>query len=491
MNTETSFEVSGSALQNRTSSSPEHNYYTSKQRKEQIENHQDIEKNERHEADEYLTEELQNLDETISTQEELNSFLENNFPNNDEAKQFANEYFARQNQFGIEITEQELLEKLYLRFSKSEKLSTADQIKLEISQLEGTGKSRTEILKNLVSKYENEPAVKTWVENWKNFLALQEFAESKPPTEQIAIERIISGADFTAENSFDTALKEISKNAEISTQTKFEISKRFGGDHINSVSEMDNMLRHVKSHKEEIEKAIDTQKTTAENLETAIADIEKQLADLSPDDPQREELKAKLANRTQQLQQTQTELEQLESAKPNEVSFTLRQKVSAKLNPDGSRSIRLNDSDFEIRLPDNRIFMDRKNLNSINLAFSYNALQKIGLANVIFAPPLTNNTVPLLAQRKMGAKILQSLGYNPGQIISQRDIYNLEKDLRLLKQPGSNNSPVEDLQELGIWNVAKQKINSSRLFSTLKFIRENRGKNINFEALNDLFASKD
>lgn len=206
LQSETSFEVSGSAGQNHPFAYHEQHYSTLKQRKIQENHHRKVEKNERQQADNFLDIELQNFEETILTQGELDAFVSINFPNNFEAKKIANEFFSRQNQFGVEIKKQELLEKIQFQLLNGENLSVATQIKTDIAEFEEKGKSRSEILQILIVKLGNEPAVSIWVENWRNFLALHKIAATKTPTEQKAIERILSQADLTSDNAFDVSL---------------------------------------------------------------------------------------------------------------------------------------------------------------------------------------------------------------------------------------------------------------------------------------------
>lgn len=184
------------------------------------------------------------------------------------------------------------------------------------------------------------------------------------------------------------------------------------------------------------------------------------------------------------LEQTETEIENLEKEKPKEISFKLREGFSAKLNPNGSRTINIEGSSFTIQLPDNALFMGRKNMLSINLAFTYKALSNVGMES-LFTPQLNSNEVPDKNQRLFSNQILKELGYKNDTILSQSSINQLEKDLSKLKRKGSNTTGIEDLTALNIWDISTQEVNMSRLKSCLGFVRENRGREIGFENLKE------
>lgn len=413
---------------------------------------------------------------------ELNflELIEKDFPINEEALTIGENFIKRNQLMGIEVSFDEIKTHISERLGENEELSSADQVKNYKEQLSTEGKSQVEILKNLIFKFENEKVVSTWVENWKNFLKLHQFAETKPPAERKAIQRIISKADFTNENSFDTAFTEIQNSTEISTETKTDLQKQFGAANIQTVSSMDNALNQIKNHKKKIEKQIDGKKSERESLQSEITDLEKELDDLAPDDPKREELKTELTQKKQTLQQTKTEISDLEKAKPNDISFTIRSGFTVKLNPNGSRTINVEGSNFAIQLPNNALFMGHKNMLSINLAFTYKALNGVGMDS-LFTPKLNSGEVPDKKQRLFSNQILQQLGYKTDQIISQTSINQLEKDLSKLKQQESNSTGIEDLATLGIWDISTQEVNINRMKSCLNFIRQNRGRQIGFE----------
>jgi len=437
---------------------------------------------ERDKADQRLENEILALN--ISSQKDLSDFLQKNFPNNTQANDIAQKYFNEQISLGFSVDKEYLLRSITKLTNNEHELSTADKIKAHKEQLSKQGKSPTEILQILISKYEKEVAVSTWVENWKSFLQLHELAENKPPTERQAIQNIIAKADFSNENAFTNSLSEIANSAEISTETKLEISQKFKGENISSVSAMDSALKQLKSKKAKIEDAINEKKFEKTSLLSEIETMEDELGNLPMDDPKREKLKTNLNLKKQVLEQTERSIADMETKKPQEVSFILRDGVSAKLNPDGSRCVEIGENKFTIQLPENALFMGRKNMLSINLAFTYKILSQLGM-ETLFTPKIKNGEVPDKQQRIFGSRILNGLGYKTDQILSQSNIYQLEKDLGKLKQTGSNTTGIEDLEALGIWDISSQSINSNQLDYCLHFIRENRERDVGFAELKE------
>jgi hypothetical protein len=355
---------------------------------------------------------------------------------------------------------------------RNNEISTADQIKNHKEDLTKQGKSQTEILSLLISKFENNESVSKWVKNWRNFQKLHQFAESKPPAERKAIQNIISKADFTSESAFSTSLAEISQSAEISNETKFEISREFGGANIKSVGGMDYQLKEIKSHTKAIEKEIGVKSSEKNDLDSEIEDLENELNSLPLDDPKRQELEEKLEQKKEVLEQTENEIDRLEKGKPKETKFVLREGFSAKLNKDGSRSIKIGEN-FAIRIPSNRLpFTDTKNLRAINLAFPYKVLKDLHIADTIFSPNLENNSVPSKSQRDLGHLILSSLGIDDAKILSEENIQQLKKDLSFLN-PQNGKTGQENLIELGVFDVGSQSLDRVRLKKSLEFVRDN------------------
>jgi hypothetical protein len=194
----------------------------------------------------------------------------------------------------VEMNNNEKSEDNKNKSSVEKDISKADQIKNYKELLSLQGKSQAEILKILISKFENDESVSVWVANWKSYLKLHKFAESKPLPERIAINRIISNAGFSNESAFAISLKEISNSSEISTQTKLEISREFDGTSVTSVNEMDTGLNQIKSQKKQIEKEIGVKSREKSSLQNDIDNLEDELENLSPDDPKRQELEKKL-----------------------------------------------------------------------------------------------------------------------------------------------------------------------------------------------------
>ena len=364
-------------------------------------------------------------------------------------------------------------------------ISIADKIKNFKEDLTKQGKSQSEILKILISKFENEESVSTWVENWRNFQKLSVFAESKPPQERRAIQNIIAKADFSIENAFATSLSQISQSTEISNVTKLEISREFNGAKVFSVGDLDNGLKQQQSRKTEIESAINDKSREKNVLNSDIDNLENELEKLSLNDPKRQELEEKIEQKKEVLKQTKSDIITLEKAKPKEVSFGLRSGFSAKLNNDGSRSIKIIEDDFAIKLPSNFLpFTDLKNLRSINLAFPYRALRNQNISNIIFSPNLENNSVPTKRNRDMSHLILSTLKIDDSKILSENDILQLNKDLSRLTSVKNGKSAQEKLIDLGVFDIQSQSLDKVKFSENLKFIRENRGLD------DDLFFEK-
>ena len=413
--------------------------------------------------------------------------MEKYYPKNLKAEKISRDFFEKNNSIGINVSKEELKNKIDSNIEKKEEISTADKIKNYKEELTQQGKSQTEILNLLIAKFENEEAVSVWVENWRNFQKLHHFAENKPPAERRAIQNIIGNADFTSENAFSTSLAEISQSAEISQETKLEISQEFNGANVFSVDDLNAGLKQQKTRKVAIENAISTKSREKNQLDLEIEQLENELEKLPLDDPKREELATKIEQKKEVLENTETQIKDLEKTTPKDVSFPLREGFSAKLNDDGSRSIKINSQNFAIKIPSNRLpFTTTKNLRAINLAFPYTILKELHIADTIFSPNLENNTVPSKSQRDMGHLILSSLGIDDTQILSTENIKKLKKDLSFL-QPQNGKTGKENLIELGVYDVGSRSLDKEKFREILKRIRENRGLGDGFfEKLNEL-----
>jgi len=387
--------------------------------------------------------------------------------------------------FGISLNKKEINSTKNNKIDKNNELSVTEKIKNFKEELTQQGKSQSEILQILISKFENEEAVSTWVENWRSFQKLSVFAESKPPAERRAIENIISKADFTSENAFATSLSQISQSTEISNATKLEISREFNGAKVFSVDDLDNGLKQQQTRKTEIESAINNKSREKTALNSDIENLETKLEKLPLDDPKRQELETKIEQKKGVLKQTKSDIITLEKAKPKEVSFGLRSGFSAKLNNDGSRSIKIIEADFAIKLPGNFLpFTDLKNLRSINLSFPYRALRNQNIANIIFSPNIENNSVPTKRNRNMSHLILSTLKIDDSKILLENDISQLNKDLLRLTSVKNGKSAEDKFIDLGIFDIQSQSLDKAKFRGILKFIRENRGLD------DDLFFEK-
>ena len=451
-------------------------------REKQRELHKNVEAVEHQQADKELTEQLN----PIISIDNLDSFLQENFLGDQKAKVLAKEFLNIQNSFGALVREDMLITYLQNNLMEAEDLSTAEQVKNFKEKLSAQGQSPVEILQLLINQFEHEPAVSTWVENWQNFLRLHQLAGRKSPTEQQAIQTIIGQADFTSETAFSTALNQIADSTAISEQTKVEIAQAFNGATVRSVTGLDRGLKHIKSQKQKLTKAITVKTKQSVLLDLELQRLEAELSTLSQFDPSREQLEAKIKQLHQAMQNNQYEIEQLTDQKPEVVSFELRKGVQAVLHPDGSRSVQIESLDFAIKLPGNRLpFQGTKNLRCINLAFLYPVLQKQGIADFMFTPSLQNGKVPTKAQRDMGHILISGLGFDDRQILSETEISQLHQDLTLLTATEDYTSGLDCLASLGIYDPVLKKLNQEQLKKVLGFIRENRGmkRELVFEAL--------
>jgi len=243
---------------------------------------------------------------------------------NEQALIYAREYIVKKEMLGIPIRKESLKDSVYQKLESVHSYSAKYQITLIKKELVKQGKSTTEILQILIAKFENESSITLWVENWKNYLALHQYAQTKPPSEQKTIESIISKADFASEDSFADTLSLISKSSGISTQTKLEIAQKFNTENISTVGAMDSALNQIRTRKKDVEKAIDIKTVEKETLQTEIENLEEELEALTAFDPKREEIDTKLKEKKGMLKNTEAVLQTLEDQKPNEVSFVYK-----------------------------------------------------------------------------------------------------------------------------------------------------------------------
>lgn len=455
------------------------------QREKQRKNHENLEEQERLKADIYLENAIYKPENKLVRKDNLTEIVNQSYFSNTRAIEIALKYLERQNDFGIDVTESELKDKINIEIKKESEISTADKIKNYKYQLTQQGKLPTEILQTLISKFENEESISTWVSNWKNFLKLHQYAQTKSTVQQKAIQKIIAKADFTNQNAFTNTLSQISKSSEISTTTKLEIAQKFSNENVTTVVEMDNTLKQIQTRKKDLEKTINIKYVEKKSLKLEIENLENQLEKLPYHDPKREEIDVKLKEKKEALKDTENTIQTLEEESPKNVSFPLREGYTAKLNPNGTRTIEIDDLNFSLQLPENRLFMNQKNMLSINLVFAYRAFALNGMER-IFTPNLENGAIPDKKNRLFGSRILKLLGYPTNQILSQTNIFQLQKDLSKLKQSGSSSTGMEDLKTLGIWDIAKQEVDNNRLNSCLWFIRKNRGRDVGFNELKGL-----
>ncbi len=376
----------------------------------------------------------------------------------------------------------EILGDYLINESKQEKtLSKEEEIK-EFRKLKGQPPEI--ILQKLISKYENDESLKTWIKNWRNFLSLHQFAENQSPVERMAIETIISNSNFTEENSFDIALSEINKSSEISTETKLDIQRQFKTTGINTVRAFDYTLKQEKKYKKNIEKKIQSRNSDIENLDDEIQKLNEELDKLPHDDPKRSELEVKIKEKSEQINTYKQELSVLNEAKSDKVQFMLRNNLLGVLNADGSRSVKIISESFSIQLPSNNLpLMGMKNLRSINVAFPFLVLRSLNISNEIFTPNLDDGGMPTKSQRDMAHFILSSLGIDDSRILSEKEIAQLKTDLTHLTDTQSAKTGRECLIELGIYNLSSQNVDMKQLKKALSFIRDNIERNWEYKDL--------
>ncbi len=356
-----------------------------------------------------------------------------------------------------------------------ENYSVEDKIKVLNKKLRAEGKPLDEILKTLISRFGKEKSVSLWVKNWKNFLRLHEIAEKKPPAERAAIQQIIYKADFSSSSAFAASLKEIQASENISEATKLEISQEFGGGKVKSVKQMDRRLKKIQKEQKRVSQAIESKNAETENLKTEVSGLKKQLEDLSPNDQKRKMLEKEIREKKATLEETENAIKLLTETK-KDVSFTLREGITAKLNPDGSRSIIIDTESFEIRLPSNNLpLTSTKNVRSVNLVFPLRFLKSQNVEKEVFALPVRQNGVPSRAQRNMGHLILSSLGFHDSQILSEENILQLREDISRLCGSQKGKSGRDNLIALKIFDIKEDKLNKEKLREVLEFIKENRG----------------
>lgn len=466
----TSSEVTDSARQNADPLYLRQLNAKAKERIAQQEIHKNIETAEREQADKELKDSLN----TIDSIKDLNLFLKENYPDNPKARKLSLSFFEEQISLGIPPKTDEISTFLDREIMRDNELSVADRIiKLE-EELTQQGKSSQEILQLLISNFENETAVQTWVENWKNFQRLSQFAQSKPPQEQKAILSIVGKADFSSATAFETSLTAISKSSDISEATKVEIMQEFKGSSIKSVVGMDAGLKQAKLRKEQFSKVIKQQTQNSEMLSSEIESLENKLEDLEETDPEREDLENQIKQKKEALEQTNKQLTKLKREQPKDISYKLREGFTVLKNQDNSRSIQIDGLGFSLTLPSNRLpFQSLKNLRSVNTAFVYSSLKQLEISQFIFSPELKNNELPTKAQRDMCHTILDSLGFNDNRILDQQEINELNNYLSQLVDKEEYLYPVDRLIALNLYNPVSQKTNIDKLEEMLKSIKEN------------------
>jgi CII-binding regulator of phage lambda lysogenization HflD len=469
-----SLELADSTRWNPTQAFLNHHNDKAKERKKLCDFHREIEAKEHQKADQDLDREINSLDDFI-TLKDLPEFIVDNYKGNTETLKTAQEFLMQQISFGLKSTKGELKRKIDSELVENKYLSTADRIIAFKNQLTDQGKPPEFILKSLITKFEKESAFQIWVDNWKKFLRLSELSSSKSPTERKAIQQIIGNADFSDETAFEIALESINENENISLETKYEIAQEFDGNTANSIAKMDAGLKYMETRKAQIESTLSKQNSLKSQISNELSTLREELNDLAINDPKKEEIEQKIAGKKQLLSQTKSTIKKFESEKPLNVSYPLRKNFLVKLNSNGSRSIILEHTNFEMRLATNSLpFMGTKNLRCVNLSFVCDALFKQGISKEIFSPNLVFGAVPNKSQRDMGHLILSTLGYDDRSILSENDIPLLKTDLSRLTASNDLRTGRECLTDLRIYDPIERRLDKIQLKKALRFIRENR-----------------
>ena len=448
--------------------------------------HASIEKREHDSAELDLDNELKNYSKETVTSENLNGFLDKYYPKNEGAMSLSNRLIQEYSTLGRPLTEKRLTEYIEKNIEHEGKQTVLRNAIVLKEDLASKGKSKIEILKTLIDTYKYTPELKTFVENWRNFLELWQFAETKSPTERKAITSIISNSDFTSLESFEIVLSEIEMSNDISSQTKLLIQRKFKTTGINTVSSFDQTLKQESRFKEKIEKQIQNRHVDIKIMPNEIERLHSELDKLPADDPKRFELESSLEEKGERLKTYHQELSALSNAKPKKVEFQLRNDLIGELRPDGSRFIRIATENFNIQLPPNNLpFMGTKSLRAINTAFPYLVLRSQHISDEIFSPDLIENGIPKKGQREIAHLILTSLGVDDSKIISERDLSYLKKALSFLIDAKSGKTGRVSLIELGIYSLSDQRVNKDKLQKALQIIRENHGEDMNYQKLKE------
>lgn len=368
------------------------------------------------------------------------------------------------------------------RMDLETKLIKEEEVQNYLKQLKG--QSSELILQKLILKYENDESLKIWIDNWKNFLSLSEYAEDKPPAERKAIKSIISKANFTEDNSFDMVLTEIEKSSDISNKTKLEISRKFKTNGINTIGAFDHALKQKKKWKNDIEKSILYRNSDISNLKNEIQNLNNKLDKLIVSDPKRDKIQEQIKQKEILLKTYKSEIIEFQKTNPKIVQFLLRTNIQAILNPNGSRSVKMLDSSFIIDLPENSFLMNNKNLRTLNLTFPFMILLSQNMTDEIFPPGIVSGSIPNKRQRRIAHFILSGLGFNDKRIITEDEISQLKEDLSMLQdKENQSKTGQECLVEIGVWDCVSQKLNEKHLRILLEIIKKKRGENLDFKKL--------
>jgi hypothetical protein len=414
------------------------------------------------------------LDEDVYVDENnLKSFIDIHYSGDLNVLENAKKHLSIQKMLGMKVTTEKLKSFLSENIDEKQELSTEDQIKAYKEQLSTKGKSSVFILKSLIAKFGSDLEISAWTENWKEFLRLHELSKTRSPKEREAIQSIIARADYTSENAFSIALATIQSSTELSETTKREIVAEFDGSYVTTVVQMDSGLQLLKDRKKEASRLLGTKQAELDSLNSDIEELKQQLENLPEGNSKREKLEQQISKKTDLLKDTQDQVELLKTESRKQTAFEIRSGFFAELNPVGSRSLKIPEK-FSLKLPSNTLpFTGLKNLRTVNLAFVCDALKRHGIMNEVFSPNLDSGTIPSKSHRDTGHLILESLGIADKQILSEKDIATVNRDLSRIMDSGVL-SPREHLIQMGLYDLKEQYFDIRLFQNALLFARENR-----------------
>ncbi len=375
----------------------------------------------------------------------------------------------------------------------NEDVSIAEKIRIYKENLSEKNLPPKQIIQNLINRFEDEKAVSTWVENWKNYLELHDFAETKPEKEKKAIQLILTTADYDNENSFGNTLTAIYESEDVSDQTKFEIHTKFrsyskyefdkklfsasiDSGEIKSTSDIDRTFDSIRKEKDEAKINLKKLVKLEKELQNEITALEEKLK--TSKGKEKEKLEAVLASKIKEVEEQEQIKAKLEFQSTQPESFEIRKGFVIMREKDGGRIIRHENSKTEIKLIDSVLpFAGDKNLDSLNFAFPFSILKEYRIEDFFF-PLVENGESPDRRERKLATSMLKQLGINTQEVLSERDLEFLKKAFGIILNARENLSPKENLEAIKIVDSKDSELNESQFAKVLRVIRENRNLSV-------------